>query len=289
VDEAREIVDGAVDLYVHGSPDLLPRRLDDLALAAELRRDGIRAAVHRNHFSLTAERSRLVSDATGFDLRGAVLLNGTVGGLDPRVVEKELRMGACWVAMPTLSGRRYQSRISDYARSAATMAGPVDVVDGRGVVFPAVHEILQLVRASDAVLNLGYIGFAECMAVLQAAREHRVQRIVASNPTSILGLSTAEIDEIMAFPEVTVELCASSIYPLNGRPSTVKPSDLAAIIRRFGAERCAFSSDSGHAGAPTTLELLTFGCLALSGEGITTAELRALVCDTPARLLKLSA
>lgn len=282
--EAREIVHSAVDIYTHSTPDLLPRRLDDLALAAEMKRDGFRAAVHRHQFSATGERAKLASDATGFDMRGAVALNGTAGGLDPIVVEYSIRMGACIVSMPTLSGSRYQSRISEYARAAATLAGPVPVVDDRGEVLPPVHDILKIVHDYGVVLNLGYLDYAECTAVLKAAREGGVERIVATNPMSIMGLTEGQVDEIMAFSEVTLEFASTSLRPRDGQPAAVVPA-AASAIRRFGAARCLLSSDVSAANDLTALQLLTLACIALADEGIKPNELRSLVRDTPSRLI----
>src|SRR3954452_21003924 len=106
-----EFTDGAVDLYVHAEPDLIPRRGDDLELAAELKDAGYAAAVHRHHFSGTAERSALVARATGFPLLGALLLDDCAGALNPSVVERELRMGAVWIGLPTISSCYFRSRL----------------------------------------------------------------------------------------------------------------------------------------------------------------------------------
>src|SRR5262245_4634359 len=100
--EPFEMLEDAVDLYCHANPDILPRRGDDIGLATESKQDGFRAALHRHHFSPTAERTQLARDATGFDLLGAIVLNDAVGGINPYAVELALRMGAVWVAFPTL-------------------------------------------------------------------------------------------------------------------------------------------------------------------------------------------
>src|SRR5205823_11443926 len=85
--EIRELLRGAVDLYVHTNPELLPRRIDDIALAQQMKADGFRAAMIWNQFSHTGERATVASTVTGFDMRGSIILNGTVGGLNPIVTE----------------------------------------------------------------------------------------------------------------------------------------------------------------------------------------------------------
>jgi Family of unknown function (DUF6282) len=92
--ETREVLHGGVDLYVDTSPDLLPRRVDDVGLASQMRADGFRATMMWNQFSHTGERATVASGVTGFDMRGSIILNGTVGGLNARVTEHAIRMGA---------------------------------------------------------------------------------------------------------------------------------------------------------------------------------------------------
>src|SRR3954469_1111695 len=47
------LLTGAVDFYVHASPDPIPRRCHDVALAEELQAAGVAAAVHRHHSAST--------------------------------------------------------------------------------------------------------------------------------------------------------------------------------------------------------------------------------------------
>lgn len=284
VTEVRDVLRGAVDLYVHANPELLPRRLDDIELAAEMKAEGFRAAVHRHQFSATGERATLASSVTGFDLRGAIALNGTVGGLNPIVLEHAIRMGACYVSMPTMSGSAYQARISDYAREASTLAGPVDVLDEDGAVLPAVHEVLEVVRAHDVVFNLGYIKPVEYMAVLAAAREHGIQKIAAMNPFTLVGLSDVEVEELMGVPAVFLEFSSSSLRPREDGPAP-QAAVIANAIRRYGAERCVLTSDTGAGNADTALELMTMGCAALVQQGIAVEELRRMVYDNPAQAI----
>jgi len=65
VERYGELLVGSIDCCVHASPDCFPRSGDDFALVRDLRAAGLRAAVHRHHFTSTSERSRLVRDQTG--------------------------------------------------------------------------------------------------------------------------------------------------------------------------------------------------------------------------------
>ena len=286
------LVDGAVDLYVHASPDLLPRRSDDIGLARELKESGIRTAVHRHHFADTSGRARLAADATGYDLRAAVVLNDPVGGLNPHAVDAAIRLGTRWIGLPTLDAQRYRARLArvpvDVQRVLSVGTGTLRVIDDAGALLPAVHEILDLVGRADAVLSLGYIAIDECLAVLRACDDHRVRRVVATNVRSVMGLSQAEIRSIAAFPFTFIEQTAWSLYPRMGLPPDLTPAQVAETVRWVGVDRALISSDSGTAGGPSARELLSWACGLLAGAGLDDRELAVLVRDTPARVLGLS-
>ena len=278
-----------VDLYVHANPDLIPRHSDDLELSVVLKAAGFAKAVHRHHFTSTAERGRIAQEVTGFPLLGAVLLNESVGGLNPAAVHVALEMGAVWVGMATLSAAHYRSRPStllpDRRRAMTFDRGTERVLDDQGRLRPVVNEILDLVAARGAVLNYGYLGFEECVALQAAAVRHGVRKRVMSNPENVIGLTSTQVDALLQEPGTVLEVTAYSMYPDRLGGPQGSPDDRAALIRRVGVERCVLSSDGGNAGTPTPPELLRWAWAALEQRGFSAAELTALVRDNPARLL----
>jgi hypothetical protein len=144
-----------------------------------------------------------------------------------------------------------------------------------------------VVAAHDVVLNLGYLEPPEYLAALRAAVDHGIRKISATNPISVVGLTETQVEEVMAVPAVTLEFASSSLRPRDGRPAPAAAL-IAASIRRYGVERCVLTSDTGAGNDQTALEMLTIGCTSLVGEGITPRELRALVVDTPARLIGIA-
>jgi len=283
-----ELILGAVDLYVHAAPDLLPRRADDLGLARECLGAGYRTAVHRHHFASTVERATLATSATGFDLRGAVLLNDAVGGLNPSAVELALLMGGRWIGMPTLSAafhRSHMPAVGPELRSALEFGpGQLRVVDDSGQVSDEVREILQLCATAGAVLNVGYVSPSECEALIASAPAG--SRLVATNPHTSMRQDAGQISE-MALRGVTVELTAYSMHPAGpGRRDPKDAVDAAArVIRLVGVERCALSSDGGMANAPGPGELLGWLADQLLSRGFSPAELTMLTIVNPSRLL----
>jgi hypothetical protein len=280
------LLEGAVDVYVHATPDLIPRQSDDFGLARAARTAGIRAMVHRSHFSSTAERSRLVSDATGFQMLGAILTNESAGGLSPSVVELALRMGAVWVGLPTLGGHTFQPKMRIMSPEIRSVSPEISLLDGDGRLCSAVVDIILLVKQHDAVLNLGYASFEECLAAARAAHDVGVERVTLTGAVNSMLLTIEQVDELMAFPNVHLEVTASTMYRPDG-PGGILPEKVAEVIRRYGLERCFLSSDGNSVGALPQPELLAWSCGALIGLGFSDAELRTLVQVNPARLIRL--
>src|SRR6266404_9911107 len=102
-DAAWEALKGGYDLQVHVAPDVIERRIDDLDLAKEFLAHGMRGFVLKSHYFPTAERAKVVSKAVpGIRAYGAIVLNHSVGGLNPVAVELAGRSGNKIVWMPTV-------------------------------------------------------------------------------------------------------------------------------------------------------------------------------------------
>ena len=99
-------------------------------------------------------------------------------------------------------------------------------------------------------------------------------------------LSAAELDKLLSFPGVHVEICADGQHPEGS--SKGKGGDVAAwldILERAGTDRVVLSSDGGMADAPSTPELQAWALDRLRAVGVGDQVLRALVHDNPTRLV----
>src|SRR5690349_7855664 len=85
---ARELVTGGYDTHVHVAPDVMERRIGDVALARRFAEVGLAGFVLKSHYVPTAERAEVVRGVVpGVEALGALTLNGSVGGLNPVAVE----------------------------------------------------------------------------------------------------------------------------------------------------------------------------------------------------------
>ena len=97
------ILQDAYDMHVHAGPDVIPRRMDDLELAAAYSAAGMKGFVIKSHYWDTAGRAFLVRKLyPDLDAVGTLVLNHSVGGLNPAAVEMAARYGVRMVFMPTI-------------------------------------------------------------------------------------------------------------------------------------------------------------------------------------------
>jgi hypothetical protein len=279
---------GCVDLYVHAAPDLIPRHGNDVELARSLRGSGLRAALHRHHFTSTVAQTALARSVTGFDLFGAVDCSDVNGGLNAMAVEYALAMGAVWVALPTLSSahHRQHMRSAPAIAQAAVGFGPAELrlIDDDGKLLPQVHEVIEVADAHDVPVCLGYGSLEECLAVVNGGRRSAAPFVV-TNPVTTSGWALADV-EAMIDRGVVVELTAYTLHRHAIRGETgAWLAQARAIIGRAGREGAVISSDSGTATAPGSAPMLTAAWTELERAGTDPGGLERLFRSTPAALL----
>src|SRR6266567_9136746 len=136
-----DYLEGAVDLHVHSAPDVDRRRFNDLQLAQAAKDAGVGAVLIKSHQNSTVERAWLVSQCVpGIRVYGGLVLNETVGGLNPAAVRLALELGARQIWMPTRSARNH--------RAHHGQTGGISILDDHGKPVAVVEEIVQAVAQS---------------------------------------------------------------------------------------------------------------------------------------------
>ena len=164
--EAEVSLEGVVDLHFHTGPDSRPRSVDDIEASRLAAEAGLRAVLLKNHFTMTADRAALaMGQVDGLEIFGGVVLNRSVGGLNPEAVRQMVafeggRGKVVW--LPTWDAEFNEYRIRPDGSIAAP--GPSDpfvrVLEDGAPVAPLV-EILSLIAAHDLVLATGHLTPAE--------------------------------------------------------------------------------------------------------------------------------
>lgn len=193
--EVDELLQGAVDLHVHPAPSPFPRDLGLLEAAEEAHAAGFRAILVKSHHHSMVTDVLAVSDAIGglpLPVYSGVALNNQVGGINPAAVELALNLGGRIVWFPTISSGRHICVHNEELKFPKTARPfrkdvPTRVLDDAGEIVPEVHDVLDLVADSDAILSGGHMGVAELDAVIRAAAAKGIERIVVNHPNFVIG------------------------------------------------------------------------------------------------------
>jgi hypothetical protein len=280
-----DIMHGAIDMHVHFGPDMPPapdirvaRRLDGLGIARQAREAGMRAIVMKSHHwptgALTQTIQPLIPEVALF---GTVVLNYSIGGLNPFAIEVAANIGCKVVFPPTWNSAYHVARhVSPSLVPVGLRGRPgLAVLDENGRLLPEMQEILDIVKAKDMVIATGHLSPREHLVLVEEAHRRRIERIVVSHVREEI---TLEERKRMADQGAVIEL----IY----RPKM----DPVAIIRSaqaIGVERCAMTVDGGQAFNPFAAEAYRVFVGQLLYHGMSPEEVKTMAQRAPARVLGL--
>jgi hypothetical protein len=290
-DHAWEALHGAYDLQVHVSPDVIPRRIDDLDLAREFLAHGLRGFILKSHYTATAERAQVVSKAVpGIAAFGGITLNHAVGGLNPVAVEIAARSGAKIVWMPTVDAENETAGLPDgggrklpfwaeIQRELASLgiAPPrMSVLDADGRVSEVARTCIELIAQHDMILATGHLGRYEIFPLVRAAVEMKVRKVLITHaefPSQ--NLSAAEQVQL-ADMGAMIEHCFTTMY--TGKAPWAVAFD---GIRKVGPQRCIVSTDLGQPVNPPVATGFAMFAQKLLDEGFTVGEVRQMAVSNP--------
>jgi hypothetical protein len=294
-ERARVLVEGAYDLHVHVAPDVPRRRIDDRTLAqrfAELRLAGFAL---KSHYTSTAERAQVVSSLVAdVQVVGTLTLNWAVGGMNALAVEIAAREGAAIVWMPTVdspaetAGRtqpRDGDKVPQWAQLQHELRGlglsidAVHVTDPDGRLLPEARDVLRAIARHDLVLATGHLGRDDTFAVVDAALEEGVARIVVTHPEFPCQNFSLDDQRTLAGRGCLLERCLST--PLSGKTEWEHVFD---GVRAVGVEHSLFSSDCGTPDYPPVEDGLALWADHLLGGGFDEDEAREMIVGQSRRL-----
>ncbi len=287
-----DLLRGAIDMHAHTHPALFRRPLDDMDLARSALQYGMRGFVLKDHDSLTTGRAYYVNKMVeGVRAFGGIVLNRSVGGLDPHVVQAAIHYGARVIWMPSNHSRWHAEyfKTSDYpqlGRPRKQLPGPgVTVLDGDGQLKPEVLTILDLVAEADVCLATGHLSPQETRLLLKEATRRGVGKFLVTHANwALTRYDLEEQKEFVrqgAFLEYVAVSCVSPIF------YEQKPAELAQWIKELGGQNLVLSSDLGQLSGPPHPEGLRMLVAALLDEGVPFDVLARMMRDNPARLLNL--
>jgi hypothetical protein len=299
-EHARESVRDGFDPHVHVAPDFAPRRITDLELAQRCAEVGLAGFTLKSHYTATAERAAVVTAASqgAAVALGAIVLNWSVGGLNPVAVEVAARQGARIVWLPTVSapGEHAEVEAADphgkvpvwvgfelALRAAGVKPRAVAVLDDAGRPLPALREVIEVVARHGLVLATGHLSARETFAAVEAASAAGVETIVVTHP---------EFPSQSISPEDQCRLAAHGalLERTFTTPHTGKCTweQVFAATRAVGPEHTVWGSDLGQVFNPPVEDGLALMADRFFAAGFSDEEVRVMAVVNTRRVAGLS-
>ena len=282
---------GVIDMHVHPDPDVFGRSLTDIELAMIAKRKGMLGFVIKNHVVTTADRAALVmQQVPGIEVWGGIVLNKSVGGVNPSAVEWMHRMSGgrgkvVW--LPTFDSDKHVKTLVDKNKSGL-------VVVANGNVTPEMEEVLKIIARENLILATGHVSAEEIMVVVKRAKELGVNNILITHGlTNIPGLSMEQAKQVAAMG-AKIEICylqfmtgPDAQYKWMTHWEKVDANTVAKAVKEIGAEHLVLSTDLGQQGMMTPPDGVENEIAAVKAAGVSQSDIDTMMKKNPAKLLGL--
>jgi len=283
--QVAELLKGAVDLHQHPGPSPIPRRMTIMEAVEDAAAAGFRALVCKSHHDNTAPMIEVLRtaglDDFGVEVYGGVALNWYEGNVSPYVVENALYSGAKIVWLPTISSTSHLAKDhapgSVFANPVLRVGPPNLVTDEAGRPTEDVRDGFALIAQYDAILNFGHLSADEIDAVMPAAVEAGVRRMIVSHPPLLADGS----------PERTTSWArqGAKIEQVIGNVRRMELDQLDAYVDAVGIENTYLASDYGQQHNPLPVSGYQFTARRLLDGGWSEDKVRRFVAGTAGELI----
>jgi uncharacterized protein DUF6282 len=292
--EVDGLISGAVDLHVHPFPSPFPRRMGIVEATEDAVRAKYRAIIVKSHHhSMVPDVLALHETGLGdypVQVFAGVALNPQVGGLNPYAVDLALNLGGKIVWFPTISSHahlHHEEEGGSFPNATIQLrhAYPISILDEAGKLKPEVFDILEQIKAHDAILTGGHLPAAEIDLLITEAQRIGVQRILVNHPNFIVGAS----------PEIAGEWAKKGVYIEHSvcmyddfwglRKKSMDFSTLEQYIAAAGVDKTILVSDTGQQNNVRPVDVIKIAIKQLRDRDYDEKSVRAMVGGNAGELL----
>ena len=296
--DCKELIKGAYDLHVHSAPDVLPRKMNDIAMAERIKKSGMAGYAIKSHFFCTSERAELMHELyPEVDYIGTITLNSSVGGINPTAMEMACRSGVKLVWFPTCDSEHerahtfngdptkklpFWARIIIEMKEAGIEAPTVNCLDENGELTQNVLDTLDIIAKYNVILTTGHISHEEAYKLIPEAVKRGVKNIIithASFPTTFYSI---EDQKMFVSYGAKIEHCYTTWATGKCDWETT-----VSQIRALGAENVVLGTDLGQSTSIYPDEGMLEWAERLTAEGFSAEEIRTMMVYNPRKLLGL--
>ena len=287
--QASKMLQGTIDFHIHTGPDIYPRLLNDIEVARQAKRAGMKAVLIKSHATITGDRAQIAQSVTDFPVFGGVALNWHVGGLNKYAVECAAKLGAKEVWMPTThaaSYLKYVDHVPMFAKSMPKDIKGISILREDGRVVPELGPILETIARNGMILATGHLSPEEGLTLIAEARKAGVEKIVVTHPVaSFVNYSVDQMREALSRGATYMEHVFNDCTPQVANP--LPPSALGDAIRAIGPEFCIMSTDSGQVVNPPPVKVMAWYIKEMLQYGLSPKAIRTMTITNPGRILGL--
>ena len=245
------------DTHIHTSPDIKPRLQTDIEAALSAKKEKMHSIVLKSHNEPTSGRAIIASEVTKFPVFGGVVLNNSIGGLNPAVVKASAELGGRFVWFPTVS---YSSMEMDWVK---------------------IEEILHIVAENNMVIGTGHMKPADIFSLLDMSKSLGIWRIIVNHP--LTGVVGATIDEQVEMANYAyLEHCFVACMEMH---DNLDPKIIRDSIKEIGAKRCLMATDLGQAHNPLPVNGLKMFISTMFEYGVSMDEIILMCGINPQKLI----
>lgn len=291
------ILQGALDLHAHGSPEFttaMPGRLTNLEWARHASQAGLRGFVVKSHVFPTIGAVGAMKELhPELEIFSSITLNPPVGGLSPTTVELAITGGVKMVWMPTWSARQatpkhsiFLERMNQYVSSLDPEHWPANgltTVDEAGHLLPEVDLILRMCAGAGVAVASGHIPISQSITLCERMTQLG-GKFVLTHPLSGSVGATIEQQQAIAGLGGFIEHVFIGCMPMHQR---LDPMRIVEAIEAVGPEYCVLSTDSIENWNPPQPEIMRMFIATMLNLGVSADAVHLMTHDNPALALGL--
>jgi hypothetical protein len=280
-----EILEDSIDLHIHAGPDLFPRDFEEEDVASQAEEIGMRAVLMKSHFTTNADRIQTLRKNFEVGLYGSVVLNKSVGGINPEAVFAALNFGAKRVEMPTVDAKQHIEKLGrtyPWSKIKLPDTEGISIFDENKELVPELREVTRMIAAHDAILATGHLTIPEIYALIDVAINSGVKKILVTHAELDVVSISKEDQKNMVDMGATIE---HSFTPCTHLRQRLDPRRIVENIQYVGAENCVMSSDMGQPVNPIPREGFRIFVKTMLHLGIPSKDIDMMIRDNPAKLL----
>lgn len=288
--ETDALLEGAYDIHVHASPDVIPRAMDVIQIAKAAIEKKMAGLLLKDHTTTTTGRVYVLNHLLKSTCRffSSLALNPPVGFVNSSAVESALRSGTDIIYFPTYGA---ENHIKKWGLGKPPTAFPVSkddkkgfsLLDEMGKVKHDINAILKLIARYDAVLGTGHLSPVESLELVKHAKKAGVKRIVVTHASESVVDMEPDQQKEAANMGAMIEHCFFAVT--DSCPGKIQLEKIRDQIRYVGIPSSILSTDFGQVKNRSPIEGFSNYLGKMLALGFSEDELHVMIHDNPKKLM----